>query len=53
MSANRLYFGDCLEVIGMRNAAVNTGLFMDAQVVQIYTADDYFEGRRPALPVAA
>ena len=37
---------------GMRNAAVNTGKFMDAPVVQIYTVEDYFEGRRPALPVA-
>ena len=38
---------------GMRNAAVNTGIFMDAPVVQIYTVEDYFEGRRPKLPVAA
>ena len=38
---------------GMRNAAVNTGKFMNTQVVQIYTVEDYFEGRRPALPVAA
>ena len=38
---------------GMRNAAVNTGKFMSAPVVQIYTVEDYFEGRRPALPVAA
>ena len=37
---------------GMRNAAVNTGLFMAAPVVQIYTVEDYFEGRRPTLPVA-
>ena len=37
---------------GMRNAAVNTGLFMAAPVVQIYTVKDYFEGRRPTLPVA-
>ena len=36
---------------GMRNAAVNTGLFMAAPVVQIYTVEDYFEGRRPTLPV--
>ncbi len=33
---------------GMRN----TGLFMDAPVVQIYTVEDYFEGRRPKLPLA-
>ena len=38
---------------GMRNAAVNTGIFMNTPVVQIYTVEDYFEGRRPALPVAA
>ena len=37
---------------GMLNAAVNTGKFMNAPVVQIYTVEDYFEGRRPALPVA-
>ena len=36
---------------GMRNAAVNTGQFMDVPVVQIYTVEDYFEGRRPRLPV--
>ena len=38
---------------GMRDAAVNTGKFMSAPVVQIYTVEDYFEGRRPTLPVAA
>ena len=38
---------------GMRDAAVNTGKFMSAPVVQIYTVEDYFEGRRPALPIAA
>ena len=38
---------------GMLNAAVNTGKFMNAPVVQIYTVEDYFEGRRPTLPVAA
>ena len=37
----------------MRDAAVNTGKFMSAPVVQIYTVEDYFEGRKPALPVAA
>ena len=36
---------------GIRNAAVNTGQFMDVPVVQIYTVEDYFEGRRPKLPV--
>ena len=38
---------------GMRDAAVNTGKFMKAPVVQIYTVEDYFEGHKPALPVAA
>ena len=38
---------------GMRDAAVKTGKFMSAPVVQIYTVEDYFEGRKPALPVAA
>ena len=28
-------------------------LDVNTQVVQIYTVEDYFEGRRPALPVAA
>ena len=37
---------------GMRNAAVGAGLFMEAPVVQIYTIEDYFEGRKPRLPVA-
>ena len=38
----------------MRNAAVGAGLFMErTPVVQIYTVEDYFEGRKPALPVAA
>ncbi|MCY3691523.1 MAG: DNA methyltransferase [Chloroflexi bacterium] len=38
---------------GMRNAAVSAGVFMDAPVVQIYTIEDYFEGRKPAMPVSA
>ena len=38
---------------GMLNAAVNTGKFMNAPVVQIYTVEAYFEGRKPKLPVAA
>ena len=36
---------------GMRNAAASTGLFMQTPVVQIYTVEDYFEGRRPQMPV--
>lgn len=38
---------------GMRNAAASTGKYMDAPVVQIYTIEDYFEGRVPLLPKTA
>ena len=38
---------------GMRDAAASAGRFMDAPRVQIYTVDDYFEGRVPRLPLAA
>ena len=38
---------------GMRNAAVGAGLFMEIPVIQIYTVEAYFEGRKPKLPVAA
>ena len=37
----------------MRNAAVSAGRFMDVPTVQIYTVDDYFEGRHPKMPKAA
>ena len=37
---------------GMRNTAANAGRFMQTPVIQIYTIEDYFEGRRPAMPVA-
>ena len=37
---------------GMRNAAVNTGRFMDSPVIQIYTVEDYFREKVPNLPVA-
>ena len=37
----------------MRDAAASTGRFMDAPTVQIYTVEDYFDGRIPALPRAA
>ncbi len=37
----------------MRDAAASTGRFMDVPRVQIYTVDDYFEGRVPKLPIAA
>ena len=38
---------------GMKNAAASAGLFIEKPVIQIYTVEDYFEGRHPALPVAA
>ena len=38
---------------GMRNAAVNAGRFMDLPKIQIYTAEDYFEGKQPRMPRAA
>lgn len=38
---------------GMRNAAANAGRFMETPIIQIYTVDDYFENRVPALPLAA
>ena len=37
----------------MRDAAASTGRFMEVPTVQIYTVEDYFEGRAPALPRAA
>ena len=37
----------------MRDAAASTGRFMDAPTVQIYTVQDYFAGRVPALPKTA
>ncbi len=36
---------------GMRDAAASAGLFMGTQVIQIYTVEDYFAGRRPMMPV--
>ena len=36
---------------GMRNAAASTGLFMQTPIVQIYTVEDYFAGRRPQMPL--
>ncbi len=38
---------------GMRDAAVNAGRFMEVPALQIYTVEDYFEERRPQLPMAA
>lgn len=38
---------------GMRNAAVNAGMFLDKwPAIQIYTIEDYFAGRLPDLPLA-
>ncbi len=37
----------------MKDAAVSTGRFMDIPTIQIYTVEDYFEGRRPKLPLVA
>ena len=37
----------------MRDAAASTGRFMETPVVQIYTIEDYFEGRVPSLPRVA
>ena len=36
----------------MKDAAVSCGRFMETPTVQIYTVEDYFEGRRLAMPVA-
>ena len=38
---------------GMRTAAVNAGKFMQVPIIQIYPVEYYFEGRKPALPMAA
>jgi hypothetical protein len=37
----------------MWDTAAAMGRFMDVPKVQIYTVDDYFEGRRPIMPIAA
>ena len=37
----------------MRDAAASTGRFMDTPKVQIYTVEDFFEGRRPTMPKVA
>ena len=37
----------------MRDAAASAGRFMDVPAVQIYTIEDYFNERRPLIPVAA
>ena len=38
---------------GMRDAAASAGRFMDAPTIQIYTVEDYFEGRAPVFPRAS
>ena len=35
----------------MREAAACAGRFMDVPVIQIYTVEDFFEGRQPELPL--
>lgn len=37
---------------GMRDAAASTGRFMGVPTVQIYTIEDFFEGRKPIMPGA-
>jgi len=35
---------------GMKDTAASTGRFMEVPRVQIYTIEDYFEGRKPDMP---
>ena len=44
------YFDDKVTV-RMGNAAVNKDRFMDVPIVQIYAVEDYYEGRKPQVPV--
>lgn len=37
----------------MRDAAASTGRFMEVPKVQIYTIEDFFDGRKPAMPKVA
>ena len=37
----------------MKDAAVSAGRFMEAPRIQIYTVEDYFNGRRPMMPMWA
>ena len=37
----------------MKNVAASAGRFMDVPVIQFYTVEDYFEERRPAMPLLA
>ena len=36
----------------MRDAAASAGRFMETPIIQLYTIEDYFEGRRPVMPAA-
>ena len=36
----------------MKDAAASAGRFMEAPIIQLYTIEDYFEGRRPIMPAA-
>ena len=36
----------------MRNAAASAGRFMETPIIQLYTIEDYFGGKRPVMPVA-
>ena len=38
---------------GMKDAAASVGRFMGAPALQIYTIEDYFEGRAPVFPGAS
>ena len=37
----------------MRDAAASVGRFMNVSTIQIYTIEDFFEGRKPKMPRAA
>ena len=37
----------------MKDAAASTGRFMKTPIIQIYTVEDYFEGRKPEMPAVA
>ena len=37
----------------MKDAAVSAGRFMETPIIQLYTVEDYFEGRIPAMPKVA
>ena len=34
----------------MKDAAVSAGYFMETPIIQIYTIEDYFTGRKPSIP---